>query len=154
MADFKWLTSAFLTVLLTLGCNSPERTSFQEEWKKPTLVARLAAIEEWSPKYDAEGFTAYDQLLGMGDSAFPALIAGITDTTETRLTIAPGFDSVTVGELAFLILMRITETSFNDYEGHGVRRGAAVNSGFAVVFEGPAGRQKLQGELARRYLQD
>lgn len=141
----KLLTGALaVLVFCALGCAEPPRANQYDE-----IVASLAHVSKWDPIMQARGHYAYDRVVGAGPDILPALVAHLTDETPTAI-----YEDVTqrnpkVCDLAFLILLTVTKTRWQDFASEGVFVSTVLENPVYCIKWDRAAKIKVQAKFAQ-----
>ncbi|GEM_PF-3973587 len=127
-----------LLLLLVVGCE-PSRQNRAEDFARG-----LADVHRWDPLRQAQGFYAYDELMRLGDEAIPALLARLTDDTQTRIMDHAHIAVPVVGDVCFQMLLKLTGMRAEEFASDGVVVLREIeNPIFAVRFD-PGARLRVQ----------
>lgn len=105
------------------------------ERKMSVLIDDLENIHKWDPIRGAHQSESYYQLLQMGEDALEPLAKAVLDERPTMIQDSPRSMPPLVGDVAFLIALKIKGQTIEDYADLGVRRIAHPNPLFALEFE-------------------
>ena len=131
-------------ILGAAGCAEPPRANQYEE-----IVSSLAHLQKWDPIMQARGHYAYDRVLGSGPAIIPALVAHLTDETPTAIYEEVTQRNPKVCDVAFLILLTVTKTKWEDYSQEGVFVSTALpNPVFCIKWDRPA-KIRVQAKFAQ-----
>src|SRR4030088_2576794 len=110
------MTKYISLLVVFFGCCACEGYSQSRDNSSTAhLCNRVAEIKQLPIKDEAGVDAAYDALISAGDVIVPCLIEKITDTTRRRDPRCPAFsDRVTVGDVAYFVLIDITKLGFVD----------------------------------------
>ena len=124
------MRTPLLLFCLLAGCFPP-----MHERKLRVLIDDLEHMHQWDPVRGAFQSSTYHQLLRIGDDALEALAGAVTDERATQIMEMYPDRIPLVGDVAFLIALKIQGERMEDYRSAGVRRGAHPNPIFALEWE-------------------
>lgn len=101
--------------LLTVGCPEPPKTNQMGE-----LVSSLAHLHTWDADMQGKGQWAYDSVMGYGPEIWPILVAHLTDETPTAIYEQVADRNAKVSDVAFLMLLQLTQRPWQDFAKDGV----------------------------------
>ena len=131
---------AITVLLLTAGCIEPPKTGRMEQ-----MVQGMAHIYTWHPKQHAKGQAAYDSVLNAGPDILPVLVAHLTDETPTALFEPTSRRVPVIGDLCFLLLIKLTGVSWETFRDDGVFIHSVIpNPVFSVKWSRPDSRHRAQ----------
>jgi hypothetical protein len=123
-----------------------------------TICERVAEIKVLPMKVDRPSDDpAYNALMAAGEKAIPCLIKTITDTTEmTDPRQAPKVTGVRVGDVAFFMLVRVSNIDFVEVLPPEVQKHYAQDGvyGYFEMIDENNNRQKLQKAAHKWYEQN
>lgn len=111
----KRLATLLAAGLLAAGCSEPPRTGQMDD-----LVSGLAHLLKWDPAMQGKGHYAYDAVMGYGPEIYPVLVAHLIDETPTQIIEEVTQRNPKVADVAFLMLLELTKTRWQDFAGDGV----------------------------------
>jgi hypothetical protein len=120
------------------------------------LCNRIPEIKILPMKGEKGEDATYDDFMKAGDSVVPCLIERVTDTTKMRdPRQEPGFPGIeiTIGDIAFFLLIDITKIQFTDVLPPDVRKEYKEDGVYAYFkfVKNPANREKLKDRLQAWY---
>lgn len=95
--------AALLLAMAAAGCQEPPKTGQYE-----SAVRGLADLHTWDPGMQAQGQYAYDVVVGSVPDVFPVLVSHLTDETPTAIYEKAFGIQVTISDVCFMILLRVT----------------------------------------------
>lgn len=151
MRKYQFLTSVLLVSVVggfclsslasTSGRNSPVRAESEQLCKELSKIQRIPFKDE---PVDSE---VYNRIMGRGKAALPCLINSITDLTRMKdPRTAPTYPDFRVGDLAFILLVRITRTPFEQMLPDQVKSRMSAEGVYAYFqyVQRPTNRRVLQ----------
>jgi len=121
------------------------------------LCNRVSEIKELPYDYGQKGIdVVYDLLIDAGESVVPCLIEKITDTTVMSDPRCPRISEETkVGDVAFFVLVRITEIKFTEFLPSDVQEKYKTEGVYAYhdYIERKGKRKELKSKLQNWYKQ-
>ena len=135
---------AALGILGLAGCAEPPRANQYEE-----IVASLAHLQKWDPVMQARGHFAYDRVMGSGPAILPSLVAHLTDETPTAIYEEVTQRNPKVCDVAFLMLLTLTKTRWEDYSQEGVFVSTALPNPVYCIKWDRAAKIRVQAKFAQ-----
>jgi hypothetical protein len=169
------LTSIVLLIVLGASCGHSAATSSESYRSKPTnvrdsqsqldkaklqdpnlLCNRIPEIKILPMKGERGEDATYDAFMDGNKAVVPCLIEKVTDTTKTPdPRQEPGFPDIeiTIGDIAFFLLVDITKIQFTDVLPPDVRKEYKEDGVYAYFkfVKNPANRAKLKDRLQAWY---
>jgi hypothetical protein len=134
-------------ILSASGCAEPPRVGQMED-----LVSGLAHLHTWDQHMQGKGHYAYDAVMGYGKDIYPILVAHLTDDTPTAIRDKMSERNPKVSDAAFLMLLELTKTKWEDFSKEGVFVSTALpNPIFCIKWDRTA-KFKVQAKF-RQLLQ-
>ena len=132
-----------LLPLLFTGCVEPPKTAGIN-----LIVQGLAHLYTWHPREQAKGQAAFDAVINSGPDVIPVLIAHITDETPTALYDPKSRRAPVIGDVCFLMLLRLTETSWETFIDDGVFIHSVIpNPIYSIKWSNSSSRNRVQAHF-------
>lgn len=132
------MRNGLLAFLLVAGCE-PSRQNRADDYARG-----LSDIHHWDPVHQAVGSYAYDGLLGMGEDAVPVLVERLTDLTKTRISELAHITTPVVGDVAFHMLLKLTNMRPEHFALDGVVVLEGVDNPIYAVRFNSGARERVQ----------
>ena len=121
------------------GCPEPPKGQKMEQ-----AVSGLEHLHAWDPKTEAKGQYAYDAVMGWGPEIRFVLALHLTDETQTAIYEPLTQRNPVVGDVCFLMLLRLTGLPWQQFSGEGVFLSTALpNPVFCLKWD-PGARLRVQ----------
>ncbi len=138
--------AALLLLLATGGCMEPPKTGQQGQ-----LVADLVHLHTWDPQRQAEGTYPYGEIMGYGPEILPVLAMNIPNETPTAIYHDKTDRNPKLGDVAFLMLLRLTSLKWENFASEGVFISTAIpNPIFCIMWKDEqVSRQKVRARFLK-----
>jgi hypothetical protein len=120
-----------LVLCLLSACMAPE----MQERKIDRLVHCLVDVHQWDPRMGANQNGAYMELMKEGEAAVPGLARAILDERKTMILDRQPDHIPLVGDVAFLMCIKLTGRRISEFREAGVRMARDSNPIFGLEFE-------------------
>jgi hypothetical protein len=112
-------------------------------------VSALADLHTWDPVEQGTGQASYDAVMGWGGEILPLLVAHLTDTRKVAFHDAFSGRTPSIGDVCFMILLRVLKLSWKTFADDGVFVSTALpNPIFCLSWkEEPLSRKRAQERL-------
>lgn len=135
-----------LLALFAASCSEPPKTL-----KMNAVVRGLVDLYAWDPSTEGAGQYGYEAVLSAGPEVIPSLIAHLTDETPTALYDRVFDIKVTLGDVCFYLLLKLTGIKREEFAGDGAFMLSHLpNPIFCIRWkEGMATRRLVQAHFLR-----
>ena len=105
---------AVLVLLCGAACQEPPKTP-----QMVGMVRGLVDLHTWDPATEGAGQWGYDAVMGSGPEVYLSLAAHITDETPTALYDRVFDIKVTLGDVCFYLLLKLTKADPKPFAADG-----------------------------------
>lgn len=130
-------------LLLMAGCAEPPKTGQMEQ-----AISGLEHLHSWDPVMQGRGQYAYDAVLSWGPEILPLLVEHISDETPTAIHDDFSGRTAKVGDVCFLIALRLSGRRWEEFYDDGVFISTALeNPIFCIRWNDRAARLRVQARF-------
>src|SRR2546427_2757716 len=136
-----------ILILSCAACQEPPRTA-----QMVTSVRGLVDLHTWDPSTEGRGQYGYDAVMSAGAEILPSLVAHLTDETPTMLYDRTFDIHVTLGDVCYYLLLKITGRPAEEFREDGVFILSSLpNPIFCIRWKEPtlACRRQVQAHFLR-----
>lgn len=142
----KTIFPVFLVAILLSSCAMPDHSKM----KATRLVRELEFVYQWDPLTGADRSGAFQGLVSLGEDAYEALARTILDKRPTRIMDRHPRQIPVVGDIAFLILIRISEVDPKMFEKEGLKVNERESPAFSLTFS-PGARKRVRDRILKEW---